>query len=231
MAETLASLGYGSVFAVSTDDGATYVDLAEVSNITPPSSTIDMIDATHMQSPNADREFIIGLNDPGEASFEMNFIPGSPADLKIQAVKAARARVKCRITFPGGVTWTFSGLLMTYEPAVPTDDKMTASVSWKVSGSTVTGSTVAPANTVLPAISGIAQVGQVLTALEGVWSGSPVFSYVWEADGTPIVGATAKTYTPVIGQIGDVITVVVAGTNTHSAVVAESVGTAPVIAA
>lgn len=231
MAETQASLGYGSVFAVSTDDGATYVDLAEVSNITPPSSTIDMVDATHMQSPNADREFIIGLNDPGEASFEMNFIPGSAADLKIQEIKAARARVKCRITFPNGVTWTFSGLLMTYEPAVPTDDKMTASVSWKVSGSTVTGSAVAPANTVLPAISGIAQVGEVLTAWPGFWTGSPTFTYAWEADGTPIVGATASTYTPVVGQIGDVITVVVTGTNTHSAVAAESVGTAAVIAA
>lgn len=231
MAETQASLGYGSVFAVSTDDGATYVDLAEISDITPPSSTIDMVDATHTQSPNADREFIIGLNDPGEASFEMNFIPGSAADLKIQTIKAARARVKCRITFPNGVTWTFSGLLMTYEPAVPTDDKMTASVSWKVSGSTVTGSAVAPVNTVLPAISGVAQVGEVLTALEGVWTGSPTFTYVWEADGTPIGGATAKTYTPIIGQIGDVITVVVTGTNTHSAVAAESVGTAAVIAA
>lgn len=231
MAETLASLGYGSVFAVSTDDGATYVDLAEVSDITPPSSTIDMVDATHMGSPNADREFIIGLNDPGEASFSMNFVPGSAADLKIQAVKAARARIKCRITYPNGVTWTFSGLLMTYEPAVPTDDKMTATVSFKVSGSTVTGAAVAPANTVLPAISGIAQVGEVLTAWEGVWTGSPTFTYAWEADGTPIVGATSKTYTPVIGQIGDVITVVVTGTNTDSAVAAESVGTAAVIGA
>lgn len=139
MAETEASIGYGSLFAVSTDDGATWTDLAEVSNITPPSSTIDMIDATHMQSPNSDREFIIGLNDPGEASFEMNFVPGSVSDLLIQEVKLARERIKCRITFPNAVTWTFSGLLMTYEPAVPTDDKMTATVTFKVSGSTVVG--------------------------------------------------------------------------------------------
>lgn len=137
MAETEASLGYGSVFAVSTDNGATFTDLGEVNNITPPSSTIDMVDATHMQSPNSDREFIIGLNDPGEASFDMNFVPGSPSDLLIQEIKAARARIKCRITFPNAVSWTFSGLLMTYEPAVPTDDKMTATVTFKVSGSTV----------------------------------------------------------------------------------------------
>lgn len=139
MAETEASIGYGSIFAVSTDDGATFTDLAEVTNITPPSSTIDMIDATHMASPNSDREFIIGLNDPGEASFEMNFVPGSGSDELIQEIKAARARVKCRITYPNAVTWTFSGLLMAYEPAVPNEDKMTATVTFKVSGSTVVG--------------------------------------------------------------------------------------------
>lgn len=144
MAETQAAIGYGSLFSVSTDDGTTFVDIAEVNNITPPSSTFDMVDATHMQSPNGDREFIIGLSDPGEASFDMNFVPGSAADLKVQTIKAARARVKCRITFPNEVTWTFSGLLMTYEPAVPTDDKMTATVTFKVSGSTVVGEAETP---------------------------------------------------------------------------------------
>jgi len=137
--ETEAAIGYGSKFAVSTDDGATFTDIAEVSNITPPSSSIDVIDATHMQSPNGDREFILGLNDPGEASFDMNFVPGSAADLKIQGVRNARARVRCRVTFPNGVTWTFSGILTGYEPAVPTEDKMTATVTFKVTGSTVTG--------------------------------------------------------------------------------------------
>lgn len=231
MAETQAAIGYGSLFAVSTDNGATYVDLAEVNEITPPSSTFDMVDATHMQSPNSDREFIIGLNDPGEASFEMNFVPGSAADLKIQSIKAARARIKCRITFPNGVTWTFSGLLMTYEPVVPTDDKMTASVTFKVSGSTVTGNIAVPTNTVLPAVSGVAQVGEILTAWEGIWIGSPAFTYAWEADGVPIGGATSSTYTPIIGQIGDAITVVVTGTNSAGSAPAESAGTAPVIAA
>lgn len=228
MAETQASLGYGSIFAVSTDDGATYVDLAEVSDITPPSSTIDMVDATHMQSPNADREFIIGLSDPGEASFSMNFVPGSAADLKIQAVKAARARVKCRITFPNGITWTFSGLLMTYEPAVPTDDKMTATVSFKVSGSTVTGATSAPTNTVLPAISGTLAEDDILTAYPGVWTGSPTFTYVWKNAGVAIGGATGPTYALQATDSGDAITVTVTGTNSEGSASATS---APVTAA
>jgi hypothetical protein len=139
MAETEASIGYGSLFEIKADGDVAFVPIAEVYDITPPSSSIDTIDATHSQSPNGDREFIIGLNDPGEASFEMNFVPGSAADVKIQAVRNARKRVSCRITFPNGVTWTFSGLLTGYEPAVPTDDKMTATVTFKVTGSTVAG--------------------------------------------------------------------------------------------
>lgn len=139
MPETQASIGYGSKFEISADGGTTYTEVAEVFDITPPSDSVDVIDATHMQSPNGNREFILGLNDPGECSFEMNFVPGSDADLLIQATKNARERVTCRMTFPNGVTWTFSGLLTGYEPAVPTDDKMTATVTFKVTGSYIAG--------------------------------------------------------------------------------------------
>lgn len=134
---TDAAIGYGSKFSIDPAGGTSFTDLGEVFNITPPSDSFDMIDATHMQSPNRDREFIIGLNDPGEASFEMNFVPGSASDILIRQVKAAREAVTCRITFPNAATWTFDGLLMTYEPAVPNEDKMTATVTFKVSGSTV----------------------------------------------------------------------------------------------
>lgn len=137
MAETEAIIGYGSVIDISQDDGATWQNGGEVNDITPPTNTVDLVEATHMASPNGDKEFILGLNDPGECSFTLNFVPGSTADLLYQAVKAARERVKVRITYPNGVKWTFSGLLTAYQPAIPTADKMTATVTFKVSGSTV----------------------------------------------------------------------------------------------
>ncbi len=231
MAETQASIGYGSLFHISRDNEATWIDLAEVFDITPPNDTVDEVDATHMQSPNRTREFIPGLIDPGEASFEMNFVPGSPSDLLIAEIKTAGERVRCRLTFPNGVTWKFSGWVSGYEPAVPTDDKMTATVTWRVTGPTISTPAAVPVNTVLPAISGVAQEGQTLTAWEGMWVGSPTFTFQWEADGAPISGATEKTFTPLASNIGDGITVVVTGTNAAGSASAESVGTAAVVGA
>ena len=134
---TDARIGYGAKFSIDPAGGTSFTDLGEVFNITPPSDNIDVIDATHMQSPNGTREFILGLNDPGTASFEMNFVPGSASDDLIQQIRAARAVVACRITFPDTSTWTFDGILTGYEPAVPNEDKMTATVSFKVTGSYV----------------------------------------------------------------------------------------------
>lgn len=139
MSETGAMIGWDTLFEISRDDGATWAEVAEVFDITPPSAEIDDVDATHMKSPDRTREFIAGLTDPGECTFEMNFVPGSDSDALIREIRATGERVSCRITFPNDVTWTFSGILKRYNPAVPTENRMTASVAFRVSGSTVVG--------------------------------------------------------------------------------------------
>lgn len=146
MAASQAMLGYGSVFQIVSDSSPDlYVELAEVINITPPSADLDQIDVTHMTSPNRRREFISGLIDGGEASLEMNFVPGSPSDDRLfellnLPVGAVRKR-SCRISYPNGVTWTFDGELIGYEPTVPVDDKMSATVTFKVTGDLLVGTT------------------------------------------------------------------------------------------
>lgn len=146
MPASVAMLGYGSVFQIQTENSPdVFVDMAEVSSITPPSATLDQVDVTHMTSPGRNREFISGLNDPGEVSFDMNFVPGSTSDDRLFEllnipIGLTRQRL-CRISFPNGVTWTFSAELTGYEPTVPVDDKMSATVTFKVSGSISVGTT------------------------------------------------------------------------------------------
>lgn len=93
-------------------------------------------------------------------------------------------------------------------------------------------------NTVRPSITGTAQVGQVLTAETGTWTGSPsAFTYRWaradDAEGLNdqfIEGAVDSTYTPSVDDVGKFIKVVVDAT-AENAGAAESPYTSAVVAA
>lgn len=65
----------------------------------------------------------------------------------------------------------------------------------------------------LPTISGTPTVGQTLTAVTDGWASGTTFAYQWLADGTPIAGATASTYTPDVTSVGLTISVRVTGSN------------------
>src|SRR3972149_1298566 len=54
----------------------------------------------------------------------------------------------------------------------------------------------APVNTVLPAITGTVEFGEILTLSDGAWDVVPdSYAYAWLRAGTPITGATTATYT------------------------------------
>jgi len=65
-----------------------------------------------------------------------------------------------------------------------------------------------------PSISGTAAVGSKLTASRGTWTSGTAISYRWKADGRPIAGATASTFTVPSSLRGDRITVTVTGKKT-----------------
>ena len=135
---TSARIGYGTLFA--SGNGASpevFTTLGEVTAITPPGWSRDTVDATHEQSPGAHREFIAGLADAGEVSLDINLVPGGAAKAAIEAEKAltgSSAAINRRITFPDGSYLTFVGIMTGDEEDSPIDDKMSASLTYKVSG-------------------------------------------------------------------------------------------------
>lgn len=74
-----------------------------------------------------------------------------------------------------------------------------------------------PRNTVAPAITGTAQVGQVLTCSTGTWSPTGTYTRQWYKGAVPISGATGGTYTPIVGDIGGLIKCKVTATNPYGA--------------
>jgi hypothetical protein len=78
-------------------------------------------------------------------------------------------------------------------------------------------------NSIAPAISGTAIVGETLSCSTGTWglpapfaglaNGTPVYSYQWRRNGSPIGGATASSYLLIADDAGMSIDCVVRATN------------------
>lgn len=135
MAASAASAGFGTTFSYLSTDPSTYTALAEVLSVTPPSISVETIDATHMGSDDGFREFIASLKDGGECTVNLNYVEAS-ATLLQTLVLAGMETFK--ITFPGSSTVIFSGIptAFTFDDVV-IDDKIAMSLTIKVSGKPV----------------------------------------------------------------------------------------------
>lgn len=133
---TAAKIGYGTTYEIwdAGDSPPAFLEIAEVFSVTPGAAVSDRIDATHMQSPGRRREYIAGLIDNGEASFEINWVPGNASDLLIRDLMDSGDVVQHRITFPGGARVTYDASIIGYEKEIPVDDRMTAVITVAVSG-------------------------------------------------------------------------------------------------
>lgn len=135
MAASNAISAFGISFEI--DDGlGVYDQIGEVTDITAPNQQIEDIDVTHHASPGRTREYIAGLNEPGEMSVEINWIPSDASDVIIQTLKTNGTKRNMRITWPNAVTWTFLGYVKGFEPGNPIDGKLAATVTVKVAGAT-----------------------------------------------------------------------------------------------
>lgn len=159
------------------------------------------------------------------------FVSGATQAVLMGHVRAGTV-FNAQVVVPGEGMYAGSWMVSDFEFSGEMEGNMEFSATFSAAGPLAfTAEAGAPANSLLPSIAGIAQVGQTLTANVGGWSGSPVFTYQWKKGGVNIAGATSKTYVPVVGDIGATITVTVTGTNSSGNASATSGGTADVVAA
>ena len=103
---------------------------AEILDVTPPGRTREAVDVSHQLTVGAQIFLPKKLHDPGELSFDIQFNPDTDPPID-------QAPEEIVLTFPSTATWTFQGFMTGYEPSTPIEDKMTASVTVKVSGAVV----------------------------------------------------------------------------------------------
>ena len=133
----MAVKGKGAKFHLH--NGTALTQLAEVLSLTPPSPTRDTIDTTTHDSSGDYREFISSLIDAGEATVLIHYVPGSAGDdLLLDALADGDLRAFAMDVNSATATQeriSGSALVTSYERAdVVIDDKMTATLTLKVSG-------------------------------------------------------------------------------------------------
>jgi predicted secreted protein len=133
-----AQIGYGTRFYMAETPTATVLTkLAEVTSVTPPEEEVAEVEVTHYESPGRTREFIAGLSDSGSTTIEMNWVPGSATDEMLTVARGDRLVRTMRIVTPpgeGSQQFTFPAYVSGYSRALPLDDRMTATVTLRISG-------------------------------------------------------------------------------------------------
>ena len=114
-----------------------YTSLAEVNSITGPSMTRAFIDVTSLDSTGGYREFITGFRDAGTISLKMNFTTASYAFMKEDFQKVEANAYQIVLSDTGLSTLEFEGLVTELPLSIPTDDKITADVTIKITGEVI----------------------------------------------------------------------------------------------
>jgi predicted secreted protein len=135
---TEAQIGLGTEFWLGNNATPSVLTrLGEILSVTPPNPQTAEVEATHMASPNRRREYISGLIEDGEGTFEMNYVPGSTTDALIRGAQTSGLAKAYKIVVPDGAdTWEITGdcIVKGYERSIPIDDRMTATLTVRFTG-------------------------------------------------------------------------------------------------
>lgn len=118
-------------------NGSTFEAIASMTGLSGPGIKRATIDVTAHDSPDGWQEFLGSIKNGGEVGADINRRPGTH-DVLVEDFDDTDPRTY-RIEWPSGTAWTFDAILTGYEPDSPYDDKLSASLTWQVTGKPVVG--------------------------------------------------------------------------------------------
>lgn len=135
---TQAKLGYQTFLQrEDPNNPGTFNNVIEILDIKGPGSKVDAKDATSMSSASGVREYIAGLEDPGQVQVTVNWVPGDVQHAGILSDKSNKTTRNWRIAFPAGFSksnFAFAGFVIDFSPSYPIDDKIQAQLTIQITG-------------------------------------------------------------------------------------------------
>lgn len=133
-----AIAGVGTIIQKWSTGSSLWAAIAEVTNISGPGFTRDLIEVTSLDSTGGWREFIPGFRDGGNLVLSMNYtregLDEFLADFESDDVGIYE------VVLPDGTSIEFEGFVQEFPLTIPTDAQITMEVTIKVSGAPVVNS-------------------------------------------------------------------------------------------
>lgn len=131
----MALAAVGAQFLRSNMAGTpTFTAIAEINDISGPNLSRDTLETTSLDTTGGYRTFIGGFRDGGEIQLEMNFTLDGYDDLKLDFEDDDLRDYQIVLPDTGATTFGFSALVTSLGMKLSTTDKITASVTLKISG-------------------------------------------------------------------------------------------------
>ena len=129
------SIGIGTVISIGRGATPIWTPLVGVKDVTLPEAAADKIDITNMGSPRYTKQYIRGLRDNGDVSFEVIWDPGSATDILLSSLDESDGEiVQIRFAIAGVSTpFIYRGFLSTYKRTAPVGDVMMSEVTFSIS--------------------------------------------------------------------------------------------------
>jgi len=112
-----------------------FTTIAEVKSIDGPGGQSNEIDVTDLSS--TAKEYVLGLQDEGDITLDMNYIPSNVQHAQLRSDRAAGTQRNYRISFTDSpvTTWTFAARVKGFSISNAVDNVTGLSVVLRVSGS------------------------------------------------------------------------------------------------
>ena len=133
----MALWGIGTQF--QRQDETAWVDIGEITSITPPESTMDVADATTLTSPQGREEIVPTILRNGEASITFNFDPEDVDQKSFREDMENRVKGSYRILFPDESNYyQFDAYVVGFSIGdITPDGLLTATVTLRATGAPV----------------------------------------------------------------------------------------------
>ena len=112
-----------------------FATITEVKSIDGPGGQTAEIDVTDLSS--TAKEFVLGLQDEGDITLDMNYIPANTQHALLRTLRGSGAENNFRISFTDSpvTTWTFAARVKGFSISNAVDNVTALSVTLRVTGS------------------------------------------------------------------------------------------------